>query len=1376
MKKILSALILLLTYGHITSAQDVGLIVNEFSNGPSGTTEEYIELLVVGCPSTTTLLAGSLDTRDTSKVDLRGWIVDDNNGDFSDGASTGEGIAQGHIRFASIPAWENIPVGALIIIYDGQNPPTNTSFPSDDFTDANGDLVYVLPLDADDTPGAGGTYFFDYNADFPTSSNASYTGGSYTTPPVNAWTVLGLRNGGDAVQTREPVTTDFFHGVAYGDLSGTTATSLPVGEQGVKVTGGGSGQVIYLSNGVDGDYRDVANYTAATAPANETPGALNNLPNSNLINNFRTPSFAGDDRVVCSLTTPLAANGVAATWSTNDMWTFVPTGQWTVEECPVGVSPCDATNVSFTFPTSPTSQVTVTGVGTYKFRWTQNTGDCQDADEVFITFVATPTAAATDNLTFCGFSGNLDAVPFPNPPATSLGKWTVVDVPPASTTSPVFADDTDPNTLVTVDVEGDYEFRWTIGQSGCSDDVTITATFIQTPIATVGSDQEICGLSTTLTGNTGFSGQWTATPSAGVSFTDDTQGNTQVTVTTAGTYTFTWTVGTTGCEVSDMLDVQFTEQPTVDADINTDPNELEVCGTSTTLAGSSIAAGTDGVWSSSSPNVTFSSTDISNPTITISDPPGFGSATYTLTWTNTVTAVPSCNDADNVEVTFYEPPTADADILHDPNQMAVCGTTVNLQANAPATGVTGMWTVSPSAGVTFSDATSPTSTATISDASGFNNVSYTFTWTLTVTAFPTCQDASDVVVDFYEPPTSDAGMDEEFCNTLTANLSGNTIMGNVGEWSVVSSPTGSNATLDGGTTSASPTPVVLVDVEGSYTFRWTLSNGPDTLNCDASDDIVIEFIDPEATVDASQVTKQCDNVVMLLGNVPESGQTGMWTVSPSAGVTFSPNANTANATATVPATGSTYAFTWTISEGTTPCTDDATVNIEFFDSPVPDAGPDANSICGPNPYTYTLQGNTPPSASITGNWSYVSGPDNTPTFSNSSSPTSDVTVDVAGTYVFRWSFTLMDGGVVVCVVDNDVTVEFTNLPTIDAGDDQLDICGASLPTNTTLDASVTPNTAGTWSVVNSPMGSIVNFVDNTDPNTGVSLNMVGTYVLRWTAGAALNATCEVSDEVTIVVTSALVATIPNNPSPICGLTTSLEGSNTPLPLVTTGQWTASPSTNVVFSDPTNFQTDVTVPVGGDYTFTWTVGQGLCQSPASITVNFSDPIINARAEDIEIFQGNEGQLEVLFDAPVPPNPTYAWTPTTGLSNPNIGNPIANPDETTTYTVTINSGSSCQEVIDVTVTVIVDLRIPNVFTPNGDGVNDTWLINQLDQFPNSLVKVYNRWGSLVFESKGYITPWDGTYNGKKVPTGTYYYVVDAKRGGNPEPMKGAVTVTY
>jgi gliding motility-associated-like protein len=87
------------------------------------------------------------------------------------------------------------------------------------------------------------------------------------------------------------------------------------------------------------------------------------------------------------------------------------------------------------------------------------------------------------------------------------------------------------------------------------------------------------------------------------------------------------------------------------------------------------------------------------------------------------------------------------------------------------------------------------------------------------------------------------------------------------------------------------------------------------------------------------------------------------------------------------------------------------------------------------------------------------------------------------------------------------------------------------------------------------------------------------------------------------------------------------------------------------------------------------------------------------------------------------------------------------------------------------VLKKIIVPNAFTPNGDGINDYWMITPLNIYPDATVQVYTRYGQLVFESRGYGSAWDGTYNGKPLPIATYYWVIDPKRR---KPINGTVSI--
>ncbi|MBB5396592.1 gliding motility-associated C-terminal domain-containing protein [Mucilaginibacter sp. AK015] len=128
----------------------------------------------------------------------------------------------------------------------------------------------------------------------------------------------------------------------------------------------------------------------------------------------------------------------------------------------------------------------------------------------------------------------------------------------------------------------------------------------------------------------------------------------------------------------------------------------------------------------------------------------------------------------------------------------------------------------------------------------------------------------------------------------------------------------------------------------------------------------------------------------------------------------------------------------------------------------------------------------------------------------------------------------------------------------------------------------------------------------------------------------------------------------------------------------------------------------------------------------------------------------------------------WTPTEYMDDPTSLTPRIDPPDSRTYTLHVESPDNCGIVSDeMYVRVFKKLTIPSTFTPNGDGMNDTWRIDKLITYPESVLYVYTREGKEVFRTVGDAKQWNGIYQGKALPAGVYYYIIDLK---NNLPKQG------
>ncbi|WP_199140986.1 lamin tail domain-containing protein [Pedobacter sp. ASV12] len=138
-------------------------------------------------------------------------------------------------------------------------------------------------------------------------------------------------------------------------------------------------------------------------------------------------------------------------------------------------------------------------------------------------------------------------------------------------------------------------------------------------------------------------------------------------------------------------------------------------------------------------------------------------------------------------------------------------------------------------------------------------------------------------------------------------------------------------------------------------------------------------------------------------------------------------------------------------------------------------------------------------------------------------------------------------------------------------------------------------------------------------------------------------------------------------------------------------------------------------------------------------------------------------------------TYTWSPQTDvIAGQGSANLTIRPKQTTTYTVTGTNASGCTTTQSITIQVQDDYQVKalNIMSPNGDGKNDKFVIQNIDYYPNNTLTIFDRSGRKVYTKKGYANEWDGTYNGTPLASDTYYYILEF--GTNIAPFKGYITI--
>ncbi len=217
---------------------------------------------------------------------------------------------------------------------------------------------------------------------------------------------------------------------------------------------------------------------------------------------------------------------------------------------------------------------------------------------------------------------------------------------------------------------------------------------------------------------------------------------------------------------------------------------------------------------------------------------------------------------------------------------------------------------------------------------------------------------------------------------------------------------------------------------------------------------------------------------------------------------------------------------------------------------------------------------------------------------------------------------------------------------------------------------------------------------------------------------------------------------------------------------------------------------------GEYisNYLWNTGAttaGISTSTAGLYYVVASNICAEASDTVEIAIQPAPQVEVTNDTTLYDDETielfatyfadyqYSWLSNPYLSSTNIHNPTLSATESTLLTLTVSDSLGCKSTYTIDINVLVrplpDLIIYNVFTPNQDGVNDYFVVENIERYENSFLQVFNRNGNKVFEARNYQNDWDGRYQNEPLPAHTYFFILDPGVE-EKEVIKSQVTILY
>ncbi len=1027
----------------------------------------------------------------------------------------------------------------------------------------------------------------------------------------------------------------------------------------------------------------------------------------------------------------------------------VSIGTWTQASGPTAVSFDDVNDHNTTIINlSP---------GTYVFDWSLEFANCGvfSTDQVIVHVDELPMVPANAGVdrTICGDQElNLNAIA----PGIGTGMWT------SQTASIV--EPNNPNSLVNNLQEGENVFTWAVSNGACTnysaDQVIVNYSQQPSELAQVLQNTlKICAsnlnsFSLEAVPNKTSTGTWVQTAGpVPVTIDEPNKFSTTVQGLAPGTFVFEWVLsfGACGEYDKDAVEITIDAIPNIVAEAGAD---ITICGNQELNLNAIAPSLGTGVWTSQTANVA----EPSNPNSTASN---LQEGQNIFTWSISNGACTNYS-TDQVIVNYLQQPSDVAQVLQ--NNLRICESDVdNISLDAVAiSSSTGNWIQTAGPVATSIDNPNDFSTTVQGLAPG----TYVFEWIL---SFGNCgeydKDQLEITVDAIPSILAEAGEDITICGDQEVNLTA--IMPSIG--------TGVWTSTDGVISDPNEPFTNVTNLNlGANTFIWTLTNG----SCVdySSDEMVITLLEEpeEQAMVLNDNLKVCEDDLnnILLNAVPTMDAVGTWiqTSGPSTVTIDQPN----NPSTSVQGlTAGMFTFEWSLSFGTCGTYSDANLNLEVSEIPDEVAQTQADKIiCGdPN---QEITAATPQVG--TGYWTST-----TSTISDPNSSNTMVSL-VNGINVFTWT---LSNDACEDYSSDELIIEYTSSPTEEAQIliDDIEICASDL-SDIQLAAQNPNQSTGMWTMVTGP--DVVMIENPNSIQTSVTDLVPGTYVFAWTlsAGSCVDFSMDqitvevvaVPDEDAMVIESEIVTCNTENVT-IEALTSAFG----------TGSWTSP--TGAIIVSPNDAVSQVTNLQVGENIFVWSLSNGVCEdySQDFMTIILEDAVI----ANNDIYNIDFDQTLVVNDIVNNDelNGTTNWE-TNIINQPSTGSVTFNMDGTFEYIPDPSfSGqvsfeyeicnTECGSCDVATVTIMVnreessECHVPNILTPNQDMKNDVLMIPCVSQYPNNQICIFNRWGDQIYEVQSYQNDWNGQYDGKDLPAGTYFYVFKT----SPEDqsaMTGYITI--